>query len=70
MENMPGGTALKPGDIVLAVNGKTIVVENTDNEGRVALADTLCYSDHFKPCLDAVIANLERELRRMAKTIA
>lgn len=43
-ENMPGGKALKPGDILTAMNGKTIEVKNTDAEGRLILADALCYA--------------------------
>lgn len=43
-ENMPSGTANKPGDIVTAMNGKTIEVNNTDAEGRLILADALCYA--------------------------
>jgi leucyl aminopeptidase len=43
-ENMPSGTALKPGDIITAMNGKTIEVLNTDAEGRLILADALCYA--------------------------
>ena len=41
-ENMPGGSAQRPGDVVRAMNGKTIEVINTDSEGRLVLADTLC----------------------------
>jgi len=41
-ENMPSGHAVKPGDIVTAMNGKTIEVNNTDAEGRLILADALC----------------------------
>ena len=43
-ENMPGGRAQRPGDVVTAMNGKTIEVINTDAEGRLVLADTLCYA--------------------------
>jgi leucyl aminopeptidase len=43
-ENMPSGRAVKPGDIVRAMNGKTIEVNNTDAEGRLILADALCYA--------------------------
>ena len=43
-ENMPSGHATKPGDIVTAMNGKTIEVNNTDAEGRLILADALCYA--------------------------
>jgi len=43
-ENMPGGSAQRPGDVVRAMNGKTIEVVNTDAEGRLILADALCYA--------------------------
>ena len=43
-ENMPSGTAVKPGDIVTAMNGKTIEINNTDAEGRLILADALAYA--------------------------
>lgn len=43
-ENMPGGRAQRPGDVVTAMNGKTIEVINTDAEGRLVLADALCYA--------------------------
>src|SRR5438128_781236 len=43
-ENMPSGHAIKPGDIVTALNGKTIEVNNTDAEGRMILADALAYA--------------------------
>ncbi|CAM9472250.1 unnamed protein product [Lampetra planeri] len=48
-ENMPSGKATKPGDVVVAKNGKTIQVDNTDAEGRLILADALCYADTFQP---------------------
>jgi len=49
-ENMPGGNAIKPGDIVKAYNGKTIEILNTDAEGRMVLADALSYiNDIYKP---------------------
>jgi leucyl aminopeptidase len=47
-ENLPSGTALKPGDIIKAMNGKTIEVLNTDAEGRLILADALCYAVRLK----------------------
>jgi leucyl aminopeptidase len=43
-ENLPSGTALKPGDVLEAMNGKTIEVISTDAEGRLILADALCYA--------------------------
>jgi leucyl aminopeptidase len=48
-ENMPGGRALKPGDVVRSFNGKTIEVLNTDAEGRLLLADALAYAATRKP---------------------
>ncbi|KAK0140324.1 Cytosol aminopeptidase [Merluccius polli] len=48
-ENMPSGKASKPGDVVRAKNGKTIQVDNTDAEGRLVLADALCYAHTFSP---------------------
>uniref|UniRef100_A0A3P8ZLA0 Cytosol aminopeptidase n=1 Tax=Esox lucius TaxID=8010 RepID=A0A3P8ZLA0_ESOLU len=48
-ENMPSGKANKPGDVVTAKNGKTIQVDNTDAEGRLILADALCYAHSFNP---------------------
>ena len=52
-ENMPSGSAQKPGDIVRAYGGKTIEVLNTDAEGRLVLADSLEFAKTFKP--DSVI---------------
>ncbi|MGA3280554.1 MAG: leucyl aminopeptidase [Smithella sp.] len=52
-ENMPGGSALKPGDILKSYSGKTIEVLNTDAEGRLILADALAYASVYKP--EAVI---------------
>ncbi len=50
VENMPGGSAQRPGDVVTAMSGQTIEVLNTDAEGRMVLADCLWYAqDRFKP---------------------
>nr|ACJ05317.1 leucine aminopeptidase-like protein [Crassostrea gigas] len=57
-ENMPSGSATKPGDVVTAMNGKTIQVDNTDAEGRLILADALCYSEQFNPSLILDMATL------------
>src|SRR5205085_3253437 len=43
-ENLPGGDAFRPGDILKAANGKTIEIVNTDAEGRLVLADALWYA--------------------------
>ena len=52
-ENMPGGAASKPGDIVASMSGQTIEILNTDAEGRLILCDALTYAERFSP--DAVI---------------
>ncbi|MEE2877105.1 MAG: leucyl aminopeptidase [Candidatus Neomarinimicrobiota bacterium] len=58
-ENMPGGRASKPGDIVKAYNGKTIEILNTDAEGRLVLADALSYlSKHHSPAYMVNFATL------------
>lgn len=57
-ENMPSGRATKPGDVVTAMNGKTIKVDNTDAEGRLILADALCYAATFSPKFTLEIATL------------
>lgn len=48
-ENLPSGKALKPGDVLKAMNGKTIEINNTDAEGRLILADALSYAQKYKP---------------------
>ena len=48
-ENMPSGDATRPGDIVKAMNGKSVEILNTDAEGRLVLADTLCYVQRYHP---------------------
>ncbi len=58
-ENMPSGSAIKPGDVVTAMNGKTIEILNTDAEGRVVLADGLSYAvEKVKPDVIIDIATL------------
>ncbi|MGH9367806.1 MAG: leucyl aminopeptidase [Thermoanaerobaculia bacterium] len=48
-ENLPSGTACRPGDILRMRNGKTVEVDNTDAEGRLVLADALTYAETFRP---------------------
>ena len=48
-ENMPSGTAIKPGDVVTSYSGKTVEIINTDAEGRLVLADALGYAGHYEP---------------------
>jgi len=52
-ENMPGGNASRPGDIVSSLSGQTIEILNTDAEGRLILCDALTYAERFEP--DTVI---------------
>ena len=58
VENMPGGGATRPGDIVMARNGKTIEILNTDAEGRLILADALSFAADEKPAAIVDLATL------------
>ncbi|HTW53253.1 MAG TPA: leucyl aminopeptidase [Stellaceae bacterium] len=59
VENMPSGSAQRPGDIVTSMSGQTIEVLNTDAEGRLVLADAIWYcQDRFKPALMVDLATL------------
>ena len=57
-ENMPGGAATKPGDIVTSMSGQTIEILNTDAEGRLILCDALTYAARFQPSAVVDIATL------------
>lgn len=57
-ENMPGGRAVKPGDVVTSMSGQTIEVLNTDAEGRLVLCDALTYAARHKPSAIVDIATL------------
>jgi leucyl aminopeptidase len=57
-ENMPGGHASKPGDIVSSMSGQTIEILNTDAEGRLILCDALTYAERFDPVAVVDIATL------------
>ncbi|XP_073985537.1 cytosol aminopeptidase-like [Rhodnius prolixus] len=61
-ENMPGAGAYKPGDIVKAKNGKTIMVQTTAHEGRLILADALSYCIMFNPKFIVDLGTLTREI--------
>ena len=58
VENMPGGTAYKPEDILTSLSGQTIEVLNTDAEGRLILADAITYSERYQPEVVIDIATL------------
>jgi leucyl aminopeptidase len=57
-ENMPSGRAVKPGDVVTSLSGKTVEILNTDAEGRLILCDALSYAERFKPRAVIDIATL------------
>jgi leucyl aminopeptidase len=57
-ENMPGGAASKPGDVVTSLSGQTIEILNTDAEGRLILCDALTYAERFEPAAVVDIATL------------
>lgn len=69
-ENMPGGAATKPGDVLVAMSGKTIEVENTDAEGRLVLADALSYArkEGMSPLID--VATLTGAARTALGTVS
>ncbi len=58
VENMPSGSATRPGDILRHYNGKTSEVDNTDAEGRLILADALAYAERYKPAAVIDLATL------------
>jgi leucyl aminopeptidase len=62
-ENMPGGRAFKPGDVLRALDGTTIEVTNTDAEGRLVLADALGYARRYKPAAVVDLATLTGAIR-------
>lgn len=57
-ENMPGGNATKPGDVITSMSGQSIEILNTDAEGRLVLCDALTYAERFKPACVIDIATL------------
>ena len=57
-ENLPGGRAYKPGDVVTSMAGKTIEINNTDAEGRLILCDALHYAQQFRPSVLIDLATL------------
>jgi leucyl aminopeptidase len=57
-ENLPSGSAVKPGDVVKSMSGQTIEILNTDAEGRLVLCDALTYAERFKPGAVIDIATL------------
>ncbi|CAH1399930.1 unnamed protein product [Nezara viridula] len=62
-ENMPGGMAMKPGDVIMSHCGKSVLIERSDHEGRIILADALSFSAVYNPCLVFNIATLSRGMK-------
>ena len=60
VENLPSGSAIRPGDILTSLSGRTIEVLNTDAEGRLILADALTYARRFEPRVVIDLATLTR----------
>jgi leucyl aminopeptidase len=58
VENLPSGSALRPGDILTLANGTTVEVDNTDAEGRLILADAMAYAARFRPDVMVDLATL------------
>jgi leucyl aminopeptidase len=69
-ENMPGGRAVKPGDVVRAMDGTTIEITNTDAEGRLLLADALGYARRYAPEAVVDLATLTGAIRLALGSLA
>ncbi|MBV9890437.1 MAG: leucyl aminopeptidase [Rhizobacter sp.] len=61
-ENMPGGNATKPGDVVTTMSGQTVEILDTDSEGRLILCDALTYAERYKPAALIDVATLTGEI--------
>ncbi|KAJ8982672.1 hypothetical protein NQ317_017662 [Molorchus minor] len=62
-ENMPGCAAMRPGDIVKAMNGKSIKIESTDSAGRLCLADALVYAQNFWPRFIVDVGTMTNDMK-------
>lgn len=60
-ENMPGARAVKPGDVVTAMNGKTVVIQGMDIDGRLCIADALVYAEKLNPRFILDLATLSKD---------
>src|SRR5687768_9219425 len=61
-ENMPGGDAIKPGDVVSTMSGQTVEILDTDSEGRLVLCDALTYAEKYEPAAVIDVATLTGEI--------
>ncbi|KAL1131060.1 hypothetical protein AAG570_012297 [Ranatra chinensis] len=62
--SLPGPCAMKPGDIVRAKNGKSILVESADFDGRMGLADAFCYATNYNPKVVVSVGTMREEMRQ------
>lgn len=69
-EHMPGCNAMKPGDVAVAMNNKTIMIQDTRCEGRLMLADALCYAQTFWPRFILDVGSMTRGIRSGLSTSA
>jgi len=69
-ENVPGASSIRPGDIVKAMNGKSILIENTDFEGALLLADALVYAQKYKPKFIVDVATMNPTVKMMVSDVA
>ena len=70
VENMPGGNACRPGDVVTSMSGQTIEILNTDAEGRLVLCDALTYAERFAAGLRDRHRHPHRRLRDRARAVS
>jgi leucyl aminopeptidase len=69
-ENMPGGHAMKPGDVVATLSGQTVEILDTDSEGRLVLCDALTYAQRYRPAAVIDVATLTGEIARALGPVA
>ncbi|KAG8287435.1 bleomycin hydrolase [Homalodisca vitripennis] len=62
-ENMPGGTASRPRDIIKSTSGKTVLVAKQDFDGNLLLSDTLCYAQQFRPKYIVSLTTMSKEIQ-------
>jgi leucyl aminopeptidase len=69
-ENMPGGNATRPGDIVTTMSGRTVEILDTDSEGRIVLCDALSYAERYDPAAVIDVATLTGEIVKALGDVA
>ena len=69
-ENMPGGNATRPGDVVTTMSGQSIEILDTDSEGRIVLCDALSYAERYQPAAVIDVATLTGEIVKALGDVA